>query len=75
MPHIIVKLYPGRTEDQKVELTARIVETLMDTLKIQSSSISVGIEEVAPDKWVESVYRPDIEDKEETLYKKPGYRP
>lgn len=75
MPHIIVKLYPGRTEEQKVEVTARIVDAIMDALKISSNSISVGIEEVAPEDWTETVYKPDIVKKEFTLYKKPGYKP
>ena len=75
MPHIIVKLYPGRTEEQKVEVTARIVDAIMDTLKISSNSISVGIEEVSAEDWTETVYKPDIIKKEVTLYKKPGYQP
>jgi 4-oxalocrotonate tautomerase len=28
---------------------------------------------VAPKDWAEKVYRPDIADKPEQLYKKPGY--
>lgn len=74
MPHIIVKMYPGRTEDQKVELTARIVEAVMDTLNVGTQSISVGIEEISPENWDETVYKPDILDKEDTMYKKPGYK-
>ena len=73
MPHIIVKMYPGRTEDQKVELTARIVDAVTDTLKADSHSISVGIEEIPSEEWTEAVYKPDILKKEDTLYKKPGY--
>ena len=73
MPHIIVKMYPGRTEDQKVELTARIVDAVTDTLKADSHSISVGIEEIPSEEWTETVYKPDILKKEDTLYKKPGY--
>jgi 4-oxalocrotonate tautomerase len=74
MPHIIVKMYPGRTEDQKVELTTRIVDAVMDTLKVGTQSISVGIEEISPENWTEAVTKPDILDKEDTLYKKPGYK-
>jgi 4-oxalocrotonate tautomerase len=35
----------------------------------------VAIEEIAPEDWAETVYRPDILGKEETLVKKPGYNP
>ena len=37
-------------------------------------SVSVAIEEIDADEWAEKVYRPDIEQKSDTLYKKPGYR-
>ncbi len=75
MPHIIIKMYPGRSEDQKVELASRIVDVVMDTLKVDIRSISLGIEEVEPGDWAEEVYIPDIVEKSETLYKRPGYRP
>jgi 4-oxalocrotonate tautomerase len=38
-------------------------------------SISVAIEEVAADEWVEKVYEPDIAANWNALYKKPGYKP
>ncbi len=36
-------------------------------------SVSVAMEEVEPRDWKELVYKPDIMDKPERLYKKPGY--
>ena len=74
MPHIIVKMYPGRTEEQKLEMTARMTDVLMETLKVGVDSLSVAIEEISPENWKEAVYQPDIMDKQETLYKKPGYQ-
>lgn len=38
-------------------------------------AVSVGIEDIAPKDWAEKVYRSDILDKADTLYKKPGYNP
>lgn len=73
MPHIIVKMYPGRTEEQKRNLVERIAEAVMDTIKAPDESISVGIEEIAPELWEETVLKPDILGKKDTLYKKPGY--
>jgi len=61
MPHIIVKLYPGRTEEQKIRLTEQIMEDVIATLKSSEDSVSVAIEEVKPEDWLEAVYRPDIE--------------
>ena len=39
------------------------------------ASVSVSIEDVAPDEWTDQVYKPDILEKPDTLYKKPGYNP
>jgi 4-oxalocrotonate tautomerase len=73
MPHVIVKLYPGRTECQKMELTDKIVKAVMETIDAGESCISVSIEEIAKERWETEVYEPDIIKKENTLYKKPGY--
>jgi 4-oxalocrotonate tautomerase len=75
MPHIIIKLFPGRTEEQKKLLTDQVVKAVMDTINADESSISVAFEEVPREKWNEEVYQPDIIEKEATLYKKPGYKP
>lgn len=75
MPHVIVKLWPGRTEDQKARLAERIVRDLVEVAGSSESSISVAIEEVKPEDWTASVYRPDIQGGRGTLYKKPGYEP
>jgi 4-oxalocrotonate tautomerase len=75
MPHIIVKLYPGRSEEQKRQLTEAIVQESMKILKCEGKTLSVAFEEVSPEDWPEKVYRPDILDRKEFLYKKPGYNP
>jgi len=75
MPHIIVKLWPGRTEEQKLDLTDRIAKAVTEAINAPDSSISVAIEEIPKEKWTEDVYKPDIIGKENTLYKKPGYKP
>ena len=73
MPHIVVKLYAGKTDEQKSELTQKIVDVFMTTLGSSESSLSVGIEEYDPKDWKEKVVAPDIEAKADTLTKKPGY--
>ena len=75
MPHIIVKMFPGRTEEQKQRLADAITNDVADIAKCDETSISVAIEEVDPMEWPEKVYRPDILNAESTLYKKPGYNP
>jgi 4-oxalocrotonate tautomerase len=73
MPHVIVKLWPGRTIKQKTDLSNKITEALKTSLDATDSSISIAIEEVPEEKWKESVYDTEITGKEELLYKKPGY--
>ena len=73
MPHVIVKLYPGRSELQKARLAEEIVKDVVAIAKCEEKSVSVAIEEVKPEDWAEKVYRPDILDNQKRLYKKPGY--
>ena len=75
MPHVIVKLYPGRSEEQKTRLAEKIVEDVVAIAKCDEKSVSVAIEEVRPEDWAEIVYRLDILGKPGILYRKPGYNP
>jgi len=75
MPHIVVKLYPGKTEEQKAQLTEAIVREVTEILGSAPKSVSVGFEEVPSDDWTEQVFEPDILDKWDTLTKEPGYGP
>ena len=73
MPHIIVKLWPGKSEQQKKQLTAEIVKDVVNVLNYGEVSVSVAIEEVEPQDWVEKAYKSDIINNSEKIYKKPGY--
>ena len=73
MPHVIVKLWPGKPEDKKQQLADRITEDLMEIFGYGENSISVAIEEIASDEWAEKVYRPEVVGESDKLYKKPGY--
>jgi len=75
MPHVIVKLWPGRSEQQKQKLADDITKAVMATLKLDEESVSVGFEEIESGDWTEKVYKPDILGKPDTIYKKPGYDP
>ena len=75
MPHIIVKLYPGRSAEKKMQLAKKITEDIVTIAECEEKSVSVAIEEITPEAWAESVYRPDILDKQDCLYKRPGYNP
>lgn len=73
MPHVIVKLWPGKSGQQKAQLADAIVNDIVEILRYGEDSISVAIEEVKPEDWAEEVYKPDIINKQDKLYKKPGY--
>jgi len=73
MPHIIVRLLPGRSERKKVELAEAIVRDVVNIIGSGEDSVSVAIEEVESGDWKEKVYKTDILGRPGTLYKKPGY--
>ena len=75
MPHVIVKMYPGRTTEQKNNLAKAITECVTKIANCEDRSVSLAIEEISAEDWPEKVYRPDILEKEETLLKRPGYNP
>jgi len=85
MPHVIVKLWPGKSEQQKTHLAETIAKDVakrkpgraqpqeMSILHYGEESVSVAIEEVRSQDWAQEVYKPDIQQKWDKLYKKPGY--
>ena len=73
MPHVTVKLWPGKSEQEKNRLAEAITKDVMDILRYGDESVSVAMEEVKPQDWVEKVFKPDMQNKWDRLYKKPGY--
>jgi len=72
MPHVIVKMWPGKSKSQKRRVAQVIARDVMEILNYGDESVSVAMEEVTPGDWADEVYRPDIVEKAATLYKKPG---
>jgi 4-oxalocrotonate tautomerase len=75
MPHVIVKLLAGRTEQQKARIAEEMTKTVMATTSNGEDAVSVAIEDVERKDWTEKVYRPDILGNWHKLFKKPGYDP
>ena len=73
MPHVIVKLWPGKSEQQKKKLAEAITRDVMEALHYGEESVSVAMEEIPANEWAEKVYRSEIVNKAASLYKKPGY--
>jgi 4-oxalocrotonate tautomerase len=75
MPHVIVKLWPGKSEQQKQSLADDITKAVKKNLGYGDDAVSVALEEVGPAEWTEKVYKPDIIGGPGKLYKRPGYKP
>ncbi len=75
MPHVIVKLWPGKSEQQKQRLADAIAKNVMTVLNYGEESVSVAMEEIASKDWAEKVHKPDILECRGKLYKTPGYTP
>lgn len=75
MPHVIIKMQPGRSEQQKSRLAEDVTKAVVAIANCTEDAVSVSIEDVAAADWVEQVYKPDILGKPDHLYKKPGYNP
>lgn len=62
-----------KSEEQKTRLAEAITKQIMEVLHYGEESVSVAMEEVKSQDRAENVYKPDVQDKWDKLYKKPGY--
>ena len=75
MPHIVVKLLAGRSEQLKRRLAEALVRDVTTVLGVGEESVSLAMEDIQPGKWTEQVFEPDIAPNLGRLYKEPGYGP
>ena len=73
MPAVMVKLWPGKSEQQKIRLAEVIAKDVMDVLNCGEESLSLALEKAKSQDWLAKVYQPDIQGNWDKLYKKPGY--
>ena len=74
MPHIDIKCFPRELNDeQKAALAEDIAGVIIRHLNSKESSISVALNQVAPDDWKTQVWDTDIAPQMAQLIKKPGY--
>ncbi len=74
MPHIHVKI-AGKSEAEKMQLANEITKAVMHAVQSKEANITISIEDIQKEDWVEKVYKPDILGHWDQLYKKPGYDP
>lgn len=72
MPHVVIKLWPGRNDEIKKNLADAVAETVAENLKVDIGDVSVAVEEVARQDWGEQVYKAEIKDNPKVLHK-PDY--
>ncbi|MBN9057117.1 MAG: tautomerase family protein [Rhizobiales bacterium] len=75
MPHVIIKMVEGRTEEQKRALADALASAVTASLGCGEDLVSVAIEDVRDEDWMASVYVPDIRQRSGTIYRMPGYGP
>ncbi len=72
MPHINIKCYPGKTEEQKRLLAEKVTEDIIEIFNTRAEAVSVTIQEVPQEEW-STVYKTEIAANKANLYKEPGY--
>ena len=73
MPHLVVKLLAGRSDEQKRRLADALTKAVIAALDSEEKSVSIAIEDVAPRDWSTKVYEPDIVGNAAHIYKQSGY--
>ena len=73
MPHVEIKCFSGRTEDQKRKCAEKVADDVAAILGCEISSVSVAIKDVDEKDWKEEVWDKNIIPNKDYLYKKPGY--
>ena len=73
MPHVEIKCFPGRTEEQKKICAEKISEVIAETLGCKTTSVSIAIKEIPEDKWKSDVWDKSIVQDEKYMYKRPEY--
>lgn len=73
MPHVIVKMYSGKSDKQKQQLADEIVKDFIKLFGYEEEALSVAIQDINPADWKEKVYEEEIMAHQDKLFKKPGY--
>lgn len=73
MPHVEIKCFPGRTEEQKKKCAEKVAGDIAEILGCEVSSVSVAIKDVDEKDWKEKVWDKNIVAEKNFLYKTPGY--
>lgn len=70
MPHIAIKMYPGRSEEVKKDLAEKTRDFFAKEMNADQKYFSVSVEDVAQEDWEDEVVK-KIQDKD--LYVKANF--
>lgn len=55
MPHIAIKMYPGRSEELKKEIAVKTRDFLAREMGMEEKFFSVSVEDIEKEQWQEEV--------------------
>lgn len=70
MPHIAIKMYPGRSEELKKEIAVKTRDFLAQEMGMEEKFFSVSVEDIEKDQWQEEVVDKIAKD---DLYVEPNF--
>lgn len=68
MPHVIVKMHPGRTEKQKKDCARNVALGVMEAISVEDELMSVSIMEIPVEEWDAKINGVDRVDPDAVLY-------
>ena len=68
MPHINIKCYPGRTEEQKQKCALAVAKAVSEIMGCDISHVSLEINEIDKSDWEAKVWDKEIEPNMDKLY-------
>ncbi|MCD8219273.1 MAG: 4-oxalocrotonate tautomerase family protein [Ruminococcus sp.] len=73
MPHIIIKMLQGRTDEQKKAAAQQVAEALEKAIGCNGDHISVAVEDYTPQQW-QDVFQTEVVESTH-LFVEPHYDP
>ena len=67
MPYIKIKAYP-KDEAIKQKVAERINQVFLEEWGCPPEAITISIEEIAPENWVDEVVKPEIEPNSDKMF-------
>lgn len=70
MPHISIKMYPGRTDETKKKIAEKVRDCLVEEMQMEPKYFSVSVEDIEKSNWQKEVVD---QLKEEEMYVKADF--